>query len=173
MGGTGSGRKPSGKTGRLTLEEKIERNRVRARERWQRLKEEKEKESELKGMSLYKLHYKEKYHKDEERLGYLRESSKKFHISEDPYEWLKYIREKNRKRLDEILNDEEAMKRIFADRDDISELVQMKQKQKKYMNDKEITERLKQLEEEFNLLEDRKEEEKKSVYKNQNEENEQ
>lgn len=155
MGGTGSGRKPSDKNAKLTLEEKIERNRVRARERWHRLKEEKEKEPELKGYSLYKLHYKERYHKNEERLGYLREEGKVFKVNEDPQEFLKYIREKNRNRLDEILNDEEAMKRIFADRDDIPELVQARQKQKKYMSDKEIKEITKGLEEEFNLVEDR------------------
>jgi hypothetical protein len=156
MGGNGSGRKPTGGRNRLTLEEKVERNRVRARERWQRLKEEKEQSGDLTGYEKYKLSYKVKYHNDEERLGYLRESSLKFRLHEDPYEFLKYVREKNRKRLDEILNDSEAMERIFSDRDDISELQRNAQRQKKYMSEKEIKEKQKKLEEEFGIVEDRR-----------------
>ena len=156
MGGVNSGRRPSGQTTRLTLEEKVERNRVRARERWHRLKEPKENGTELKGQQLYKLHYREKYHKDEERLGYLREDGKGLKHNEDPEEWMKYIREKNRKRLDDILNDPEAMERIFADRDDISDLQRSAQRQKNYFSAKEIAEIERKLNEEFNLVEDRR-----------------
>jgi hypothetical protein len=168
MGGTGSGRKAAGKTDRLTLEEKIQRNRDRARERWQRLNKQKETESELKGQSLYKLHYRERYHTDEERLGYLREDGKRFKVHEDPNEWMKYIREKNRQRLDDILNDPQAMERIFSDRDDISLLQKVAQRQKKYMSEKEIREKLKELEEEFGLVEDRRP--SQSTYKRTEEE---
>jgi hypothetical protein len=158
MGGVGSGRPASGKRSneRLTLEEKIERNRVRARERWQRLNKQKEIESELKGQSLYKLHYREKYHENEERLGHLREDGKVFKVNEDPQQFMVYIREKNRKRLDEILNDEEAVERIFSDRDDISDLQKAAQRQKTYLSAKEIAEIERKLNEEFNLVEDRR-----------------
>ena len=165
MGGLGSGKQ---RTKYNSQEEYIEANRAAARLRYQLVKEKKQ-----NVYQTYKDNYKKKFENDKERLGYLREPSRVFGVNEDPAEWLKYIREKNRKRLDEILNDDEAMKRIFAERDDISELQKAQQKQKKHMSDKEIKEKLRQLEEEFNLLEDRKEEEKKSVYKNQNEENEQ
>jgi hypothetical protein len=156
MGGTGSGRKPSGSRNRLTFEEKVERNRVRARERWQRLKEEKEQSGTLTGYEKYKLSYKVKYHNDEERLGYLRESSLKFTLNENPRDFLIYIREKNRKRLDEILNDVEALERIFSDRDDISDLQRNAQRQKKYYSEKEIKEMERKLNEEFGLVEDRR-----------------
>jgi hypothetical protein len=169
MGGTGSGRPASGKRSneRLTLEEKIERNRVRARERWHRLKEQKESETELSGQSLYKLHYREKYHSDEERLGHLREDGKVFKVNEDPQQWMIYIREKNRKRLDEILNDAEAVERIFSDRDDISDLQKAAQRQKTYLSAKEIKEIENRLNEEFNLIEDRRQ--SQSTYKKTNE----
>jgi hypothetical protein len=158
MGGTGSGRPASGKRSneRLTLEEKIERNRVRARERWHRLKEQKENQTDLTGQSLYKLHYREKYHNDESRLGHLREDGKPFKVNEDPKEWMKYIREKNKQRLDEILNDSEAMERIFSDRDDISQLQKSAQRQKNYLSAKEIAEIEAKLNKEFNLVEDRR-----------------
>jgi hypothetical protein len=170
MGGQGSGRPASGKKNneRLTLEEKVQRNRDRARERWQRLKEQKETESELKGQSLYKLHYRENYHKNEERLGYLREPGKSFRVEEDPIEWIKYIREKNRTRLDEILNDAEAMERIFSDRDDISDLQKAAQRQKTYLSVKEIAEIERKLNEEFGLVEDRRP--NQSTYKKTEEE---
>ena len=175
MGGSGSGRKAvgvreTGVRGRLTTEEKVERNRVRARERWQRLKEEKEKSADLSGYQKYKLSYKVKYHNDEERLGYLRESSLKFALNEDPYEFLLYVREKNRKRLDEILNDPEAIERIFSDRDDISELQRNAQRQKKYYSEKEIKEMERKLNEEFNIVEDRRP--GQSTYKKTNEDGE-
>jgi len=163
MGGTGSGRKAAGVRGRLTFEEKVERNRVRARERWQRLKEEKEQSGDLTGYEKYKLSYKVKYHNDEERLGYLRESSLKFALNEDPRDFLIYIREKNRKRLDEILNDTEALERIFADRDDIPELQRNAQRHKKYYSEKEIKEMERKLNEEFGLVEDRRQ--SQSTYK--------
>ena len=176
MGGHGSGRKATGVRatgvrGRLTTEEKVQRNRDRARERWQRLKEEKEKNTDLTGYEKYKLSYKVKYHNDEERLGYLRESSLKFALNEDPYEFLIYVREKNKKRLDEILNDPEAIERIFSDRDDISELQRNAQRRKTYYSAKEIAEMERKLNEEFNLIEDRRGNQQ-STYKPTTEENE-
>ena len=158
MGGVGSGRPASGKknNSRLNLDEKIERNRVRARERWQRLRQEKEAGGDLSGYDKYKLHYKVKYHSDEERLGYLREDGKPFKVNEDPIQWMKEIREKNKKRLDDILNDAEAMERIFSDRDDISDLQKAAQRQKTYLSAKEIAEIEAKLNKEFNLVEDRR-----------------
>jgi hypothetical protein len=172
MGGLGSGRPASGKKdkSRLTLEEKIERNRVRARERWQRLRTQKETEIDLSGQSLYKLHYREKYHTDEERLGHLREDGKVFKVNEDPQQFMVYIREKNRKRLDEILNDAEAIERIFSDRDDISDLQKAAQRKKSYMSDKEIREIEKRLQEEFNIVEDRRQ--SQTIYKTTTDDNE-
>jgi hypothetical protein len=156
MGGVNSGRRPSGQTTRLTLEEKIERNRVRARERWHRLKEQKENGTELKGQPLYKLHYREKYHLDEERLGHLRQPGKTFRVDEDPNQLIKEIKESNRKRLDDILNDPKAIERIFSDRDDVPDLIKAKMKQKNYFSEKEIREMERKLNEEFNLVEDRR-----------------
>jgi hypothetical protein len=169
MGGTGSGRPASGKrsTERLTLAEKVERNRVRARERWQRLRDEKEAGVDLSGYDKYKLHYKVKYHSDEERLGYLREDGKPFKVNEDPIEWMRYIREKNKTRLEQILNDTEAMERIFSDRDDISQLQKSAQRQKNYLSAKEIAEKERKLNEEFNTVEDRRP--GQSTYKKTNE----
>ena len=171
MGGYGSGRPASGKKDmtRLTLEEKIERNRVRARERWTRLKTQTESEPDLKGQTLYKLHYRQRYHEDEERLGYLREDGKGFRVDENPIEWMKKIREQNKSRLDEILNDDETMQRIFADRNDISDLQRAAQREKKYFSEKEIKEMERRLNEEFNLVEDRRGI-KQSSYKPVNEE---
>jgi hypothetical protein len=158
MGGSGSGRPASGKkdNSRLTESEKIERNRVRARERWQRLRNEKEAGVDLSGYEKYKLGYKVRYHSDEERLGHLREAGKGFSTEEDPMEWMKAMREKNKKRLDDILNDEEAMERIFSDRNDISDLQRAAQRQKTYLSAKEIKEIEAKLNKEFNLVEDRK-----------------
>ena len=156
MGGLGSGRRPKGSKYGLTLEEKIERNRERARERWQRLRDEKENSGELKGKSLYKLNLKEKYHNDEERLGYLREPSTKLKVNEYWDNYIQYLREKNRMRLDEILNDAEAMERIFADRDDIPTIQKNAQRHKNYYSAKEIAEMERKLNEEFNLVEDRR-----------------
>jgi hypothetical protein len=170
MGGVGSGRPASGKKdkSRLTLAEKIERNRVRARERWQRLRDEKENGVQLSGYQKYKQQYRLTYHVAEERLGHLRESGKTFRVDEDPIQWMKEIREKNKKRLDDILNDTEAMERIFKDRDDISEIQKAAQRQKKYMSEKEIKEKQKKLEEEFGIVEDRRP--SQSTYKPINEE---
>lgn len=156
MGGANSGRKPSGRTNRLTLEERIQRNRDRARERWQKLKEQKESEPDLKGQTLYKLHYREKYHLDEERLGHLKEDGKGFRVDEDPIEWMKKMREQNKKRLDDILNDAEAMERIFSDRNDISDVQRAAQREKSYFSEKEIREMERKLNEEFNIVEDRR-----------------
>ncbi len=171
MGGTGSGRPASGKKERirLTLDEKIERNRVRARERWQRLKIQTESEPDLKGQSLYKLHYRQKYHEDEERLGHLKEDGKPFKVDEDPIEWMKGIREQNRKRLDDILNDTEAMERIFSDREDLSQVQKAAQREKAYLSAKEIKEIEEKLNREFNLVEDRRGNQQ-STYKPINEE---
>jgi len=171
MGGSGSGRPASGKKdrGRLTLDEKIERNRVRARERWQRLKIQTESEPDLKGQSLYKLHYRQKYHEDEERLGHLKEDGKPFKVDEDPIEWMKGIREQNRKRLDDILNDTEAMERIFSDREDLSQVQKAAQREKAYLSAKEIKEIEEKLNREFNLVEDRRGNQQ-STYKPINEE---
>ena len=170
MGGLGSGRPASGKKNmtRLTLEEKIERNRVRARERWQRLRDESEAGVDLSGYQKYKLGYKLRYHSDEERLGYLREDGKGLKHNEDPEEWMKYIREKNKSRLDDILNDAEAMERIFADRNDISDVQRSAQRHKNYFSEKEIKEMERKLNEEFNIVEDRRP--SQSTYKKTNEE---
>jgi hypothetical protein len=172
MGGLGSGRPASGKKNmsRLTLDEKIERNRVRARERWQRLRDETEDGKTLTGYAKYKLGYKLRYHDDEERLGYLREDGKVFKVNEDPQKFMVYIREKNRQRLDEILKDAEAMERIFSDRDDISDLQKAAQRQKSYMSDKEIREIEKRLQEEFNIVEDRRQ--SQTIYKTTTDDNE-
>jgi hypothetical protein len=170
MGGVGSGRPCSGKRdkSRLTLEEKIERNRVRARDRWNRLKEQKESQPDLKGQTLYKLHYREKYHLNEERLGHLREDGKAFRVDEDPIEWMKRIKEQNKKRLDEIFADPEAMERIFSDRDDIPTLQRAAQREKRYLSAKEIAEIERKLNEEFNIVEDRRP--TQSTYKKSEEE---
>ena len=67
MGGLGSGRPASGMKApredlsNLTKEEKIERNRKYARDRFDRLRQEKAENSELNGYQLYKLNYKMKY----------------------------------------------------------------------------------------------------------------
>jgi hypothetical protein len=158
MGGLGSGRPASGKKSndRLTLEEKVERNRVRARERWQRLRDEKENGIPLSGYQKYKQQYRLTYHLAEERLGYLREDGKALKHNEDPIEWMKYIREKNKSRLDEIFADPEAMERIFADRNDISDIQKAAQRQKNYYSAKEIKEMEAKLNKEFNLVEDRR-----------------
>jgi hypothetical protein len=79
-----------------------------------------------------------------------------FKVNEDPKEFMIYIREKNRKRLDDILNDEEAIQRIFSDRDDISDLQKAAQRQKSYLSAKEIAEIERKLNEEFGLIEDRR-----------------
>ena len=158
MGGLGSGRPAAGLKDkrRLTNEERIERNRVRARERWQRLRDEREKQPELKGKTKYNLYYREKYNKDEERIGHLRQPGKTFKIEEDPIELIKEIKETNKRRLDEILNDPKAMERIFSDRDDIPFLQKQTQRRKTYYTAKEIKEMERKLNEEFNLVEDRK-----------------
>ena len=64
MGGPGSGR-PVGKNRapkadlrHLTKEEKLERNRQYGRDRWERLRQEKEENSELTGYQKYKINYK-------------------------------------------------------------------------------------------------------------------
>jgi hypothetical protein len=69
---------------------------------------------------------------------------------------IKEIRETNRRRLDEILNDPQAMERIFSDREDIPFLQKQTQRRKTYYTDKEIKEMERKLNDEFNLVEDRK-----------------
>jgi hypothetical protein len=163
MGGTGSGRPANGKIRapkenlkHLTKEEKEERNRQYSRDRFDRLRQEKAENSELNGYQLYKLNYKMKYHDDEKRIGHLREEGRVFKVDEDPAEFMIYIREKNRRMLDEILNDEEKMKYIFSDRDDITEAQKNLQRQRSHYTAKEIKEMERKLNEEFNLIEDRK-----------------
>ena len=174
MGGTGSGRPANGKIRapkedlrHLTKEEKIERNRKYARERFERLKQEKEENSELNLYQKYKENYKIKYADDEKRIGHLREEGRVFKVDEDPAEFLIYVREKNRRVLDEILNDAERMEYIFADRNDLSEIQRNAQRQKHYYTAKEIAEKERKLNEEFNTVEDRRP--TQSTYKKTNE----
>ena len=162
MGGPGSGR-PVGKNrapkadlSHLTKEEKAERNRQYGRDRWERLRQEKEENSELTGYQKYKINYKIKYADDEARIGHLREEGRVFKVHEDPAEFLVYVREKNRRVLDEILNNPEMMEYIFADRNDLSEIQRNAQRQKNYYTAKEIAEKERKLNEEFNLIEDRR-----------------
>jgi hypothetical protein len=156
MGGQGSGRRVKGSKEILSTEEKIERNRTAARERWRRLKEQKENGESITSYQKYRLNTKIKHNKDEERLAYLRESSKSLKVTEDPKEYLQYLREKNRNRLDEILNDVEAMERIFADREDISAALKANIRKRDYYSSKEIAEMERKLNEEFNTVEDRR-----------------
>jgi hypothetical protein len=176
MGGPGSGR-PVGKNrapkadlSHLTKEEKLERNRQYGRDRWERLRQEKEENSELTGYQKYKINYKIKYADDEARIGHLREEGRVFKVDEDPAEFLIYVREKNKKRLDEILNDSEMMEYIFSDRNDLSEIQRNAQRQKNYYTAKEIKEMERKLNEEFNLVEDRRH--SQSTYKKTTEDNE-
>jgi len=162
MGGPGSGR-PVGKNrapkadlSHLTKEEKAERNRQYGRDRWERLRQEKEENSELTGYQKYKINYKIKYADDEARIGHLREEGRVFKVHEDPAEFLIYVREKNRRVLDEILNNPEMMEYIFAERNDLSEIQRNAQRQKNYYTAKEIAEKERKLNEEFNLIEDRR-----------------
>ena len=176
MGGPGSGR-PVGKNRapkeclkHLSKEEKAERNRQYGRDRWERLRQEKEENSELTGYQKYKINYKIKYADDEARIGHLREEGRVFKVHEDPDEWLQYIREKNRTQLDAILNNVEMMEYIFSDRDDIPEAQRNAQRQKNYYTAKEIVEMERKLNEEFNLIEDRRP--GQSTYKKTTEDNE-
>lgn len=81
---------------------------------------------------------------DEKRLEHLKEPPTLLKRDSEPYDvFLKRVREKNRKRLDEILADPELMWRIFADRDDMrtveaKELREKAKENKKYITDKEI-----------------------------------
>ena len=162
MGGTGSGRPANGikapkeDLSHLSKEEKLERSRKYARDRFDRLRQEKAENSELNGYQLYKLNYKMKYHDDEKRIGHLREEGRVFKVDEDPAEFMIYIREKNRRILDEILNDVERMQYIFSDRDDITETQKNLQRQRNHYTAKEIKEMETKLNEEFNLIEDRR-----------------
>lgn len=154
MGGQGSGsRSKDPLVQGLSRAEKVERNRIRAKERWHRLKAE---GSHLIGKKKYANNLKVKYSEDEERLAYLRESARKINIGGNPEEWMRYIREKNRNRLDEILADTELMNSIFSDREDISPAKRAVMQQKDYLSDKDIQSLTKRLEEEFNLVEDRR-----------------
>ena len=176
MGGPGSGR-PVGKNrapkadlSHLSKEEKAERNRQYGRDRWERLRQEKEENSELTGYQKYKINYKIKYHDDEERIGHLREEGRVFKVDEDPAEFLIYVREKNRRVFDEKLNNPEMMEYIFSDRNDLSEIQRNAQRQKNYYTAKEIAEMERKLNEEFNIVEDRRP--TQSTYKQTNEDNE-
>ena len=176
MGGPGSGR-PVGKNrapkadlSHLSKEEKAERNRQYGRDRWERLRQEKEENSELTGYQKYKINYKIKYADDEARIGHLREEGRVFKVNEDPAEFLIYVREKNRKILDSILNNPEMMEYIFADRNDLSEIQRNIQRQKNYYTAKEIAEKERKLNEEFNIVEDRRP--SQSTYKKTTDDNE-
>ena len=177
MGGPGSGRPVAGKQRapkeclkHLSKEEKAERNRQYGRDRWERLKQEKEENSELTGYQKYKINYKLKYHDDEQRIGHLRETGTRLKIHQDPDEWLQYIREKNRTQLDTILNNPEMMEYIFSDRDDIPEAQKNLQRQRSHYTAKEIKEMERKLNEEFNIVEDRRP--SQSTYKKTTEDNE-
>jgi len=177
MGGIGSGRPANGRIRapkadlrHLTKEEKEERNRQYGRERWERLRKEKEENSELNLYQKYKENYKIKYADDEKRIGHLREEGRVFKVDEDPAEFLIYVREKNRRVLDEILNDAERMEYIFSDRNDLSQIQKNAQRQKHYYTAKEIAEKERKLNEEFNTVEDRRP--TQSTYKKTTEDNE-
>lgn len=147
-----------------TREEYYEANRLKSKERYHRLQAEKR--AKHPNAEKYKKNVKEKYHEDEKRIGERRESARTFKVDEDPKEYLQKVREKNRNMFDEILNDEKRWKEIFRDRDDVSKSQQNKQKYNRTTIDgKELTQRLRKLEEEFNLLEDKKGYEG-STYKN-------
>jgi hypothetical protein len=62
------------------------------------------------------------------------------------------------------------MERIFADRDDIPMLQKNAQRHKTYMSDKEIREIEKRLQEEFNIVEDRRQ--SQTIYKTTTDDNE-
>jgi hypothetical protein len=80
------------------------------------------------------------------------------------------VREKNRKILDSILNNPEMMEYIFADRNDLSEIQRNIQRQKNYYTAKEIAEKERKLNEEFNIVEDRRP--SQSTYKKTTDDNE-
>jgi len=80
---------------------------------------------------------------DEKRLEAYREPITLLKTMKEKDEFRKYINEKNKKRLTEILNDSELMWQIFADRVDITagEIKEMRQKKKEkkgYVTDKEV-----------------------------------
>jgi hypothetical protein len=74
-----------------------------------------------------------------------------------------FSKESKTRLLDIILNDVELMERVFSDRDDISDLQKAAQRQKKYLSVKEIAEIERKLNEEFGLIEDRRQ--SQSTYK--------
>jgi hypothetical protein len=163
MGGVGSGRPANGRIRapkedlrHLTKEQKLERNRQYGRDRFDRLRKEKAENSELTGYQLYKLNYKMKYATDEGRLAHLREEGRVFKVDEDPAEFQIYIREKNKRVLEEILADEVRMQYIFSDRDDMTDAQKNLQRQRSHYTAKEIAEMERKLNEEFNLVEDRR-----------------
>jgi hypothetical protein len=173
MGGVGSGR-PVGKNrapkadlSHLTKEEKAERNRQYGRDRWERLRKEKEENSELTKYQKYKINFKIKYADDEARIAHLREEGRVFKVDEDPAEFQIYIREKNKRVLEEILADEVKMQYIFSDRDDMTDAQKNLQRQRTHLSYKEIKEIENKLNEEFNLIEDRRP--GQSTYKKTNE----
>lgn len=108
----------------------------------------------------------------EKRLSVYKEDITRLITKAEREEFRKYINEKNKKRLDEILNDKEAIERIFADRDDISFHQYQKDRLKKKESGKWITaDEIRRAEREIwggEVFE----EETKSVYKNPYEKNE-
>lgn len=73
----------------------------------------------------------EKEYAEDERLKIYKEDITRLLTKREKIEFRKYINEKNKKRLDEIFADKEAMERIFADRDDIGFYeIQMERKKK-------------------------------------------
>jgi hypothetical protein len=109
----------------------------------------------LKGLSKEEIDkYKSEQHKEylervkeyEKGLEYLKEPPTSLRVSGEKWEdYYPKIKEKNKRRLDEILSDEEIMWRVFADRDDITtkqmnELLDKKREKKTYISDKEVDE---------------------------------
>lgn len=152
MGGSGSG---SIKKKYATREEYAEANRENAKKRYHRLRAEKL-EGKHPKTTVYQKRVLEKYHKDEERIGHLRETSRGFRVDEDPKEYLKEVREKNKKVFDEIMGDEERWRDIFKFRDDLPIRTKVDGRRKHHLSDEEIKEKTQKLEREFNLVEDRK-----------------
>jgi len=104
---------------------------------------EEQKREHIKALSK---EYTNRRNEEEKALEYLKEPPILLNRDGEPYDdFIKRVREKNKRRLDEILNDPEAMWRIFADRDDIRtiEVAMLREKAKQnksYITDKEVDE---------------------------------
>lgn len=152
MGGVGSG---SIKKKYATREEYAAANRENSKKRYHRLRAEKL-EGKHPKTRVYQKKQLEKYHNDEERIGHLRETSRGFKVDEDPKEYLKEIREKNKKVFDDIMSDDERWRSIFKFRDDLPNRTKVDGRRKHHLSDEEIKEKREKLEREFNLVEDRR-----------------